>query len=373
MLAASVIALLAAAVPMAPAAVANYDPSGAPHGGFTATAPTAPYLLAFATCVGGNCDDPVNHMIHLAQSADGVSWSEVPGWQSYIGSVPDVFRRGNTIYVIGHGVTKLDAVTGKATGHTLAVKKANGQDAMARDTAFAGQTADGRLVVVYVPSMQDVAGASEIPVMVAIEDQGSDGTAFTTTGAAITISKASLGGQGEPTDPDVFFNGSSWVLYTSVGANLDSYLGSAVTGPFDLASATRVSSGAGGVPSALATPGGVWTYVNDGSTQSSVVIKRAVSATGTAPIPSSSFATVLTGAAVGGLTAESPGIAANIPGTECGAGCAATSSAGSSSTPTAGAPAARPGARCAKAGQKGSFQGRPLTCRKVKGKLAWSR
>ncbi len=367
--ASATVGLAAGLLAGAPAqAVTGYDPDAAGHAGFTITPPSAAYVMAFHTC-NGDCDNPTNHLIHLAQSADGATWTELSGWQPYPGSVPDAFRRANTIYVIGHGVSKVDVASGAVTAHALNIKKADGSKAMARDTSFAGQLADGRLVIVYVPSMQDVAGASEIPVMTAVEDAGSDGTAFTTTGQAISIPKASLG-IGEPTDPDVFFNGSTWVLYVSVGANVVSYTGPAPGGPFSLDTASRVSTNSGGVPSGIAAGGAVWTYVNQGG-RDQVSIRRAVTATGTAPIPDGAFTIVLTGAQVGSATAESPGIAANVPGIACGAGCAPTSSSTSSTAPSKKQP--RPGASCSKAGATGVVGATKLVCKKQKGKLVWVR
>ncbi|MBU6244158.1 MAG: hypothetical protein KGP12_02980 [Actinomycetales bacterium] len=350
-------------------AATGYDPDAAGHSGFTVTPPSAPYVMAFHTC-NGDCDNPTNHLIHLAQSPDGASWTELGGWQPYTGSVPDAFRRGNTIYVIGHGVSKVDVTSGVVSAHALDIKKADGSKAMARDTSFAGQLADGRLVIVYVPSMQDVAGATEIPVMAAVEDPGSDGRAFTTTGQAISIPLASLG-VGEPTDPDVFFNGSTWVLYVSVGANVISYTGSAPGGPFTLGTASQVSSNSGGVASGISADGAVWTYVNQGN-RNQVSIRRAVTATGTTLIPDSAFSIVLSGSQMRTATAESPGIAANVPGIACGAGCG-SSTTGSSATPTTSKKKPRPGAACSKAGVKASFGSTTLTCKKRKGALVWVR
>lgn len=350
-------------------AIIGHDPEAPAHSGFTMTAPTAPYVMAFHTC-STNCEDPSNHTIRLAQSADGATWSDVPGWQPYKGSVPDVFRRGGTTYVIGAGLTRIDMATGKATATRFQVKKADGSPALARDISFAGQLPDGRMVVTYVPSMQEVAGASEVPVLVATEDVGSDGSAFTSAGAAITIPKASLPVMGEPTDPDIFFNGSQWVLYVSVGSNVIAYTSSSVTGPFALSSQVLVTRDAGGVPAGIVGTGGVWTFVNYGPSRESIVIRRAVSGDGMTGLAPSSFATVLTGAPYAATTAESPGIAANVEGIACGSGCAG--STGSGITPaTTTAKAGKPGSRCTKAGAKGTYKGRTLTCTRIKGKLVW--
>jgi len=67
---------------------------------------TAPYLMAFHACdtsAGIDCNMPMNHKVYLAQSEDGVNWSLVPGWQPFQGSVPDVIRRGDTLYIYTPG------------------------------------------------------------------------------------------------------------------------------------------------------------------------------------------------------------------------------------------------------------------------------
>ena len=347
-------------------AVGGHDPSAPAHSGFTVSPPTAPYVMAFHTC-STNCEDPSNHLIRLVQSSDGVSWADVSGWQPYKGSVPDAFRRDNTLYVIGAGLTKIDMTTGKVTAARFEVNKSDGSSALARDVSFAGQLSDGRMVIVYVPSMQDVAGASEIPVLLATEVEGSDGSTFVNSGTAVTIPKSSLPVMGEPTDPDIFFNGSQWVLYTSVGNNIVAYTSSSVTGPYDLGSQAMVSREAGGVASGVVGSGGVWTFVNYGPSRESIEIRRAVSATGLSGLSTSSFSTVITGTPYGQTTAESPGIAANTTGITCGVGCAAKATAAVASLPKAG----KPGSKCSKAGVQGTYKGRTLVCTRVKGKLIW--
>ena len=82
------------------------------------TEPTQSYLMSFHTCATGvtDCNNPSNHIVQLAQSADAISWSMVGGWQSYEGSVPDVFRRGDTIYVYStSGLLRINVKTGVST------------------------------------------------------------------------------------------------------------------------------------------------------------------------------------------------------------------------------------------------------------------
>ena len=342
------------------------DPESPAHSGFSMTPPSAAYVMAFHTC-SSDCENPRGHTVRLVQSQDGAVWSDVPGWKPLSGSVPDAIRRGNTFYVIGAGLTRIDMTTGQATADRFSVKKSDGSNALARDVSFAGQLPDGRFVIAYVPPMQEVVGAASIPVEIAVEDKGSDGASYTFYATAISIGSGSLAVPGQPTDPDVFYNGSQWVLYVSVGANVISFTSSSVTGPYDVASATVVSKSAGGVPAGVQSDSGVMTFVNSGPSRESLVIQRAVSATGTTAIPAADFSTVLTGAAYGATTAESPGIARNTTGTSCGTGCAAAATA------IALSKAGRPGSRCTTAGKQGTWKGKVLVCKKVKGKLVWSR
>ena len=309
--------------PQSTLTIIGHDPEAPGHPGFVVTPPASPFLMAFHTCVAGvNCEDPASHLIRLAQSEDGADWQDVAGWKPYRGSVPDVARRGNTIYVIGAGVSKVDIASGQVTAHRIRVTKADGSPAMPRDAAFAGQLPDGRFVLTYVPPMQDVSPGSSVPVLLAHEVAGSDVTEFVTTGEAITVSPSVAGTVGMATDPDIFFNGERWVLYVSVGSNVIAFTSPVLEGPYDLSSSTVVSTQAGGVPAGILGTDGVWTYVNRGPTRDNISILRAVSATGSEPIPSGSFTTVLTGSRYGAGTAESPGVAANAPGIPCGSGCA---------------------------------------------------
>lgn len=334
------------------------DPEAPGHGGFTVAPPTAPLLMAFHTCVS-DCSTPRNHMIRLAQSSDGASWSEVAGWQPYSGSVPDVFRRGDTVYVVGTGMSKIDLRTGRVTAHRISTKRADGSNAMPRDVSFAGQLDDGRLVIVYVPPMSEISpGASQYRVHLAVEKAGSDGTAFEWAADALTIERAALQVQGEPTDPDIFWNGSTWVLYVSVGSNVLAFTAPALLGPYSSATQAVVSRDQGGVPSGILAPDGtVMSFVNFGGFGSSTVsIRRAVSATGLSGL--GAFTEVLAAAPLGATTAESPGVSLNSPGKACGAGCGASATV-------------RAGAACTSAGERATVGKRTLTCRKVGKRLVW--
>ena len=344
------------------------DPGAAAHSGFTVTPTSDPYLMAFHTCaLGTECTNPMNHLIRLGSSPDGRSWAQLPGWQPYSGSVPDVFRRGNTAYVIGAGLSRVNMTTGQVTASSFSVKNAQGADALPRDASFAGQLPDGRLVLVYVPSMQAIDPSSPTrTILLATEDKGSDGASFTYSGDAIVISTASLPVRGDATDPDIYWDGSRWVLLVSLGGNTVAYSSANLLGPFEASTLTVVSQNNGGVPSAVLSTDNstVFTYVNAGD-RDNVSIRLGTSVA--PPSLISSWSVVIPASQFGTASAESPGVSLNSVGITCGAGCAATTA-----STTATTKAGKPGSRCTKAGAKGTYNGTTLTCRKKKGKLVWS-
>ena len=344
------------------------DPEAAAHTGFTVTPTSDPYLMAFHTCaLGADCTNPSNHLVRLGSSPDGRSWTQLPGWQPYAGSVPDVFRRGNTAYVIGAGLSRVNMTTGQVTASRFSVKNAQGGNAMPRDASFAGQLPDGRLVLVYVPSMQAIDPSSPTrTILLATEDKDSDGASFTYSGDAIVISTASLPVRGDATDPDIYWDGSRWVLLVSLGGNTVAYSSANLLGPYEASTLTVVSQNNGGVPSAVLSTDNstVFTYVNAGD-RDNVSIRLGTSVA--PPSLISSWSVVIPASQFGTASAESPGVSLNSVGITCGAGCAATTA-----STTATTKAGKPGSRCTKAGAKGTYNGATLTCRKKKGKLVWS-
>jgi hypothetical protein len=353
----------------APPNRSGVNPSAAAHSGFAVTPTSDPYLMAFHTCalgIGAQCGNPMNHLIRLGSSPDGRSWTQLPGWQPYAGSVPDVFRRGDTAYVIGAGLSRVNMLTGQVTASSFNVKNAQGADAMPRDASFAGQLPDGRLVLVYVPSMQSIDPSSPTrSILLATEDKGSDGASFTYVGDAISIVTASLPATGDATDPDIYWNGNRWVLLVSLGGNTIAYTSANLLGPYEANTQTVVSRDNGGVPSAVLSTDNttVFTYINTGGRDNASI------RLGTSVAPPSlisSWSVVIPASQFGTASAESPGVSLNSTGITCGAGCAATQASA-----TVTAKAGKPGSRCTKAGAKGTYNGATLTCRKKKGKLVW--
>lgn len=345
--------------------------------------------MSFHSCAPGSsdCNNPGNHIVQLAQSADGASWSLVTGWTSYKGSVPDVFRRGNTLYIIStSGLVKVDMTTGATSTSSVTLSEGNFVD------PSLAQLPDGRLILFYLPGIGGQDPAQCAPgeascvrqIRSAVEVAGSDGTQFTVdTGARISETITS----GAFSDPDIFYNGTEWVLYVSRGPSVHAYTSSTLQGSYVFKAV--VSNNLGGVPGALVLPNGsVATYVHT-SSGSTTDIRMATSATGTTSI--SSFQSVLTGQSMGlGTHAESPGLAVNTSGIACSAcatsaPAAATPSSTSSvvASPVVGTPAtsipatkatpARLGAKCTKVGQLATSGKTKLKCKKVGKKLVWAK
>ncbi len=273
--------------------------------GFTVTPPTSKYLMTYHVCVTGSldCNNPQNHKVRLAQSADGAAWSDVAGWTEYQGSVPEIAKRDQTLYIVALGLTKVDLTSGTATQHKFVVLKADGTNAMARDVAFGPELSDGRLSVVYVPPMQEIVSGQPEPVYFAEEVLGSDGTCF-----QYKAQIASTEGQSfHITDPDLFFDGVNFILYTSSGPNTHAFASSSIDGSYSYVHQVATSSG-GGVPSGVLDDSGqVMTYANNDS-GGPIEIYRAVHARGAVP---SSFTKVISSVAAGALSAESPSVIRN--------------------------------------------------------------
>ena len=336
------------------------------------TAPTQPYLMSFHTCVSGatDCNNPGNHIVQLAQSADGRSWSLLGGWQSYRGSVPDVFRRGSTLYVYStSGLMRIDMATGATTTASVTLSEGTYVD------PSIAQLSDGRFILFYLPGImgQDPAqcarGESSCvrQIKSAVEVAGSDGTQFTVdAGARVseTISSGSF------SDPDIFYNGSEWVVYVSRGPSVHAYTSSSIQGAY--VSRGIVSNNLGGVPSAMQlSDGSIATYVHS-SVGSSTEIRMATSASGIAAI--ASFQTVVTAQSIGlGTHAESPGVALNVSGISCAACTPASSVTTTSTSTTVAAVAARVGGACSKAGLTATVGKTRLVCKKSGKRLVWAK
>lgn len=347
----------------------------------TVTVPTKRYLMSFHSCASGaaNCAEPSSHLVQLAQSDDGRSWSLVTGWQSYNGSVPDVFRRGSKIYVMSVGgapaystleLTRLDLTTGVVSRSTVVVS-----DGVGFVDPSLEQLSDGRLIVYYLvtggPGYNPAtcrAGESSCvkEIKSAVEVAGSDGTRFITdAGSRISETITPM----QPfSDPDIFYNGREWVLYVSRAQSVHAYTSGTPQGSFVFRGV--VSDGQGGIPAGLTVSANeTWTYVHLASSNGTV-IKFGTSADGTTSVRS--FTTVVDSAMFGlGAVAASPGLALNVSGIECAACASASGTQGDESAKAASS--VREGASCPRLGARAKSGKTRLICKKTGSKQLWAR
>ncbi len=145
------------------------------------------YLLAFHVCDPevSDCSDPRNHSVYLAQSDDGGNWSVVPGWETYKGSVPDVIRRGETLYVYTPGkVRRYDFATETWESPVIVALTDTESDSFVDPSLIIDD--QDRLVLFYLAGIigQDPAGCAPGETSCvkhfrsATEVEGSDGTQF---------------------------------------------------------------------------------------------------------------------------------------------------------------------------------------------------
>ena len=312
-----------------PAATATSTPERTPA---KSRVVTGKYLMSFSSCETATtgCQDPRNHEVYLAQSDDGVSWSLVPGWEVYPGSVPDVIRRGSTLYVYDRQyVTKYDLATDAQQVHW---RGPGGADPAKQVTVEGlGQAGyvdpslilddQGRLVLFF---MHGIIGADpahcppgEATCLKhfdsATEVEGSDGKRFLfDEGHRLTIAVGGGDYRGA-SDPDIFFDGSQYVLYISHGAGTSVWTSPTLRGVY--IHTGDLSDREGGVPAGYfdTESGQYWTYahVNQGGV---TVIRRAVHTGLTGMLAAGEWSKVISAATLGLSPTRdtgSPGIAIN--------------------------------------------------------------
>ena len=284
------------------------------------------YLLAFHACEQNTCNDPRNHQVYLAESNDGASWSVVPGWTPHNGSVPDVVRRGDSLYLYSTTGIRRYRFQTKTWEDPLPVtlKTVSGAEEMYVDPSPIVDK-DGRIVLFYLVGTRGYDPARCAPgetsctkyFRSAVEVDGSDGTDFQVLdGNRLEIPITS---QSSASDPDLFSDGSRYVMYISRGNSVQVYTSAELNGAYALLSGLPegyLNQNTGGIPAGFyhAETRKYWTYVHipQGNIQ---VIKRALHSSLSTPLTATDFTTVLTGADVAGLgpswSVASPGFAVN--------------------------------------------------------------
>ncbi|MDE1824470.1 MAG: hypothetical protein KGH74_04195 [Candidatus Micrarchaeota archaeon] len=294
---------------------------------------TGKYLMTFLACTGSACTNPQNHKTYLAQSDDGSNWTLVHGFRPYTGSVPDLVRRGGTLYIYNPGtVTAYNISTGaESSQQNVALRYANGTSTIFVDPSPI-LSQNGSIVLFYLPGIigQDPAscptGQSSCTksIMSATEVKGSNGTSFVAdSGARVKIPLGAPGSSPTVSDPAIFQDPLGYVLYVSSGQSVLAYSSRQLQGNYTaisgLQDASLVQQGTGGVPSGYYSQEGqqYWTYVSYTSPGVTGVIKLAKTSSIDSQIPSSAFATVVSGCdfpTLGcGYSVESPGIYPKTP------------------------------------------------------------
>ena len=289
---------------------------------------TDKFLMAFLACnnSAANCGDPRNHQTFLAQSNDGATWTLVSGVQPLSGSVPDVIRRGNTLYIFSPGtVARYHLNTGKIDlPQPVAITAGNDSNELFVDPSVTFD-ANGNLVLFYLLGQigSDPAhcppGESSCTKVIrsATEVSGSDGTRFIVDpGDRADIS---INGQETASDPAIIKDPNGYSLLISRGPSVEVMTSSNLRGTFKdipTLSGGMLVSNLGGVPDGYydSASGQYWIYITSGMNNS--VIRRAVSNNITSPLAENQFSTVLSGSNIGlgsSFMVASPGITSNQP------------------------------------------------------------
>jgi photosystem II stability/assembly factor-like uncharacterized protein len=315
---------------------------------------TPRYLLAFHTCdtaatptptVSYACPDDLRaHRAHVMTSDDGDTWQAIPGYTAYgyetvgvTGSVPDVVRRGDTLYVFTpNAVRRFSLAASDWTGTPMAVQVTPADGSVSR--AFVDPSprldSEGRIVLFYLVGD----GADRDPARCrtydancykyfrsATEVDGYEGTVFLEDAGyrAVVGVTATPSSYDTASDPDVFPGdaGHPWVMYVARGAAIQARSSTDLRGCYSAIAALGAESmvhdrdsGAFSVPAGHydASTGYYWTYGHrhTGFTQYTA---RAVHSSIETPVASASFTTNLDGTELGQSTwiAASPGFALN--------------------------------------------------------------
>ena len=290
------------------------------------------YLMSFSSCETTipDCKDPRNHEVYLAQSDDGVSWSLVPDWNVYPGSVPDVIRKGDTLYIYDRQyLTRYNLSSNIQDYHQKGPGGADRSKVVTVDGLGDAGYVDpsliiddqGRLVLFFMHGILGADPAQCPPGEAtclkrfdsATEVEGSDGKRFILDdGNRVTVAIGSGSYMGA-SDPDIFFDGSRYILYISHGTGTSVWTSPNLRG--DYTHIGDLSDREGGVPAGHfdKESGQYWTYahVNQGGV---TVIRRAVHSELTQMVPTAKWGEVISAGTLGlSMTRDtgSPGFAVN--------------------------------------------------------------
>jgi hypothetical protein len=295
-----------------------------------------PYLMAFHACdsFNLNCSDPRNHQVYLAGSEDAKNWSLIPGWVPFQGSVPDVIRRGETLYVYtGPWLVRYHFDSGVLDEPIQAeISFGEGMDStdtiMLTDVSLIRDDQD-RLVMFFLfgemgsdPAMCAPGEATCIKhIGSATEVEGSDGGEFIIREDDRIHAEI---GEGKPfmslSDPDIFTDGENFYLLLSHGTWISVWTSMELHGTYQKLNVPPMgflSTGSGGVASGYYHPadGHYWIFSNI-HLDEGMVIRFAETKDLMNELGEGAWSKVITGEGIGfgpGFNVESPGFAVNEP------------------------------------------------------------
>ncbi len=284
---------------------------------------TKNYIMSFHTC-DASCTGFQDHMVHLAESNDGITWTTVPNFVPYTGSVPDVIVRGTKVYIFTPGMVK-------RYDHTTGLWENNPQPVSIVDSnnvpvSFVDPSAivdsNGNLVLFFLNATGltgDPAGCSSYPCNKyfdsATEVPGSDGTQFVMNAghrASVTLNSSPQ----TASDPDIYFDGTNYQLYISSGPSTLAAHSASLHGPYALYAlpnnGTLIQNG--GVPCGMYdTQASTYRTYAHAANMSAAAEIRMFAHTGFAS-QLSTYTTVISGPIIGEpvtTKTESPGICSN--------------------------------------------------------------
>jgi hypothetical protein len=290
--------------------------------------------MAFHACNVStlDCNDPRNHRVYLAESSDGLTWNLVAGWQPFPGSVPDVIRRGDTVYVYtGPSIVRLHLESGTAdTPATISLQTPDGKpaDVLPTDVSLIIDDQD-RLVLFFLYGTMGSGPAMCAPgeatcarrIGSDTEVEGTDGAEFVLDdGDRLSVSV----GAGTPfqsvSDPDISPDGRDMYLLLSHGSWMTGWTSLDLRGAYrqlNVPPMGFLTAGSGGVGAGHfdASSSNIWLCAHVYQ-QVGMVIRRAAVKDLARQLEESDWTTVLTGEGLGlgqGVNVESPGFAVNQP------------------------------------------------------------
>lgn len=285
------------------------------------------YLMAFHACdtATTDCTNPKNHQTYIAQSNDGQTWQPIPDYTPYQGSVPDIIRRKNTIYIFNPGQVRKYHIDTGIWDSPVSITLDGNQGKFVDPSAILDD--NNNIVLFYLLGQKggDPArcpeGQSSCTKIFdsATEIDGSDGTKFVVDSGHRT--EIEIGNNDIASDPDIFKGASDYVLYLSLGRDIEARTAQTLLSsyePIPTLDNGILSQNIGGVSAGYYDPitKQYWTYLHteEGSVN---VIQQAVSSTLDTPLSTNDFTTVISGATYPGLgdtySVESPSFAINMP------------------------------------------------------------